>query len=487
MVALYIQTGRIPLRVHCFLLALSHLKHLLGLEQIFTPVPLLIVLLNSTASVKYFRPKILLRLRELPFDRSELVLTLLAFIEGIEDFAKLVHKLNLKWLEGELDSFPKLYLLHVRRETQKGKPPAQLLERFPVLISPVPQRYFGSTAACAANATCFVHRENSWKPVFMSWTVPCNATYLPTYLPTPTPLSCSPPAASSRRLSIATTYNALLPTFCPPLSSPSAVISVPYTFLTATLSISIPARQLRPARTTSPYCLPAVLGKSGIEFIAYLRINSALESASKVKSRIEGDLGGALEPNPPQRREIERYRRWVNEIKRTPRTIELGIEVRDKISRCSCHSEEVRVSGGTIIQTIEHFKQELKPRYDGDEIRGRAGRAECIPPRCPSANSTRGIKLVDLWMGWDGKDAITTSLESNQTRVGRSFGFKLKLNGRSSAEYPWSVVSGHRKADCGVQLLVTWNLKLTHLEVAKLTWILKLMLQNEKVSRTFIQ
>jgi hypothetical protein len=31
--------------------------------------------------------------------------------------------------------------------------------------------------------TCFVHRDNPWKPVFVIRTVPCNATYLPTYLP----------------------------------------------------------------------------------------------------------------------------------------------------------------------------------------------------------------------------------------------------------------------------------------------------------------
>ncbi len=28
--------------------------------------------------------------------------------------------------------------------------------------------------------TCFVHRDNPWKPAFVIRTVPCNATYLPT-------------------------------------------------------------------------------------------------------------------------------------------------------------------------------------------------------------------------------------------------------------------------------------------------------------------
>ena len=29
--------------------------------------------------------------------------------------------------------------------------------------------------------TCFVHRDNPWKPAFVIRTVPCNATYLPTH------------------------------------------------------------------------------------------------------------------------------------------------------------------------------------------------------------------------------------------------------------------------------------------------------------------
>jgi hypothetical protein len=31
---------------------------------------------------------------------------------------------------------------------------------------------------------CFVHWDNPWEPAFVIRTVPCNATYLPTYLPT---------------------------------------------------------------------------------------------------------------------------------------------------------------------------------------------------------------------------------------------------------------------------------------------------------------
>ncbi|KAJ6484630.1 hypothetical protein C8R45DRAFT_931080 [Mycena sanguinolenta] len=34
------------------------------------------------------------------------------------------------------------------------------------------------------NLACFVHWDNSWEPAFVIRTMPCNCTYLPTYLPT---------------------------------------------------------------------------------------------------------------------------------------------------------------------------------------------------------------------------------------------------------------------------------------------------------------
>lgn len=62
----------------------------------------------------------------LPFHCPELVLTRYTSIADVEDYAKLVRKLMLEWLQGEIDSSDKLYLLHGCREPQKDKGPTQV-------------------------------------------------------------------------------------------------------------------------------------------------------------------------------------------------------------------------------------------------------------------------------------------------------------------------------------------------------------------------
>jgi hypothetical protein len=55
-----------------------------------------------------------------------LILTRQTSDKDVEDYSKLVQKLMLEWLQGEIDSSDKLYLLHGRREPQKEKGPAQV-------------------------------------------------------------------------------------------------------------------------------------------------------------------------------------------------------------------------------------------------------------------------------------------------------------------------------------------------------------------------
>jgi hypothetical protein len=54
------------------------------------------------------------------------VLTRQTTDKEVETYAKLVRKLMLEWLQDEIDSSDKLYLLHGRREPQKDKSPTQV-------------------------------------------------------------------------------------------------------------------------------------------------------------------------------------------------------------------------------------------------------------------------------------------------------------------------------------------------------------------------
>ncbi|KAJ7223560.1 hypothetical protein GGX14DRAFT_532178 [Mycena pura] len=109
-VPLFTETGIKPPRVCCLLLVLSHLMHWRG---------------RSNNIKKLWAKYLIKAATRLPFQCPILVLTMFTTIGDIKDYSKLVHKLMLEWLQGEIDSSEKLYLLHDHRETQKDKGPAQ--------------------------------------------------------------------------------------------------------------------------------------------------------------------------------------------------------------------------------------------------------------------------------------------------------------------------------------------------------------------------
>ncbi|KAJ7231362.1 hypothetical protein C8J57DRAFT_1251253 [Mycena rebaudengoi] len=60
----------------------------------------------------------------MPFKLHELISTKSTTLEKIEEYSKVVKNSSLNWLQGEINSSEKLYLLHGRREPQKDKGPA---------------------------------------------------------------------------------------------------------------------------------------------------------------------------------------------------------------------------------------------------------------------------------------------------------------------------------------------------------------------------
>ncbi|KAJ6462679.1 hypothetical protein C8R47DRAFT_1239855, partial [Mycena vitilis] len=106
-VALYTETGIMPIRVRRFLLALGHLKYLLGLQKdTYASAALSSSIELNGQGKKSWCQDLIKAAPRLPFDCPEL--------------------LNLEWLQGELNSSVKLYLLHGRREPQKDKPAAHV-------------------------------------------------------------------------------------------------------------------------------------------------------------------------------------------------------------------------------------------------------------------------------------------------------------------------------------------------------------------------
>ncbi|KAJ7213545.1 hypothetical protein GGX14DRAFT_360820 [Mycena pura] len=120
-VPLFTETGIKPLQVCRLLLVLSHLMHWLGRSNDMYARAALNSSIELAANSKKSLPQ------ELPFQCPILVLMMFTTIGDIEDYSKLVHKLMLEWLQGEIDSSEKLYLLHDHREPQKDKGPAQVI------------------------------------------------------------------------------------------------------------------------------------------------------------------------------------------------------------------------------------------------------------------------------------------------------------------------------------------------------------------------
>jgi hypothetical protein len=124
---LFTETGVMPLRVRRLLLVLSHLCFFLNLQDDHYAR----AALNSSIELaekgnKSWASDLVKAITRLPFQCPELALTRQTAYKDVENYAKLVRKLMMEWLQEEIDSSDKLYLLHGRREPQKDKSPTQV-------------------------------------------------------------------------------------------------------------------------------------------------------------------------------------------------------------------------------------------------------------------------------------------------------------------------------------------------------------------------
>jgi ribonuclease HI len=123
---LFTETGLTPLRVRRFLLVLTHLIYFLSLGN----THLARAALNSSVELaldgkKSWALDLMKASQGLPFPCPELNLHG-ATVAGIEAYSKTVQSLLREWLQNEIDSSDKLYLLHGRLEPQKDEGPAQV-------------------------------------------------------------------------------------------------------------------------------------------------------------------------------------------------------------------------------------------------------------------------------------------------------------------------------------------------------------------------
>ncbi|KAJ6481555.1 hypothetical protein C8R47DRAFT_1049836 [Mycena vitilis] len=124
---LFTETGIMPLRVRRLLLVLTHLVYWLGLDKKHLARAALDSSLELSARGKRCWSKDLITAASrLPFLCPELVLNSTTTVVDIQNYAKNVDKLMMEWLQAEIDSSDKLYLLQGRLEPQKDKPPKQI-------------------------------------------------------------------------------------------------------------------------------------------------------------------------------------------------------------------------------------------------------------------------------------------------------------------------------------------------------------------------
>jgi hypothetical protein len=125
---LFTETGIMPLRVRRLILDLSHLVYFLGLENhTYARAALNSSIELAAMGKKSWAKDLIKAATRLPFELPELILTKSTTITDIEEYSKTVKTANLEWLQGEINSSEKLYLLHGRREPQKDKGPAQIV------------------------------------------------------------------------------------------------------------------------------------------------------------------------------------------------------------------------------------------------------------------------------------------------------------------------------------------------------------------------
>jgi hypothetical protein len=124
---LFTETGITPIRVRRLQLILQHLVYFLGLnDSHYARAALNSSLELSAKGVKRcWASELITATGRLPFDCPELVLNATTSIADVQNYAKLVDKLMLEWLQDTIDSSEKTYLLHGRLEPRKDEPPAQ--------------------------------------------------------------------------------------------------------------------------------------------------------------------------------------------------------------------------------------------------------------------------------------------------------------------------------------------------------------------------
>ncbi|KAJ7081804.1 hypothetical protein B0H15DRAFT_994332 [Mycena belliarum] len=124
LIPLYTETGIVPLRVRRFVLALGYLQYLL----ILLPTHFARAAVNSSiklaaAGKKSWAKDLLTAASKLPFPCPELDLANATAL-SVLDYAKMIDGLMLRWIQGEVDSSEKLYLIKGRREPRKDMAPA---------------------------------------------------------------------------------------------------------------------------------------------------------------------------------------------------------------------------------------------------------------------------------------------------------------------------------------------------------------------------
>jgi len=123
---LFMETGITPIRVRRLQIVLSHLIYFLGLEKThYARAALDSSLELSARGKKSWAKDLTTAASRLPFQCPTLILDMSTTVEYVQDYAKLVDKLMLEWLQSSIDSSAKLYLLHGRLEPQKDTPPMQ--------------------------------------------------------------------------------------------------------------------------------------------------------------------------------------------------------------------------------------------------------------------------------------------------------------------------------------------------------------------------
>lgn len=124
---LFTETRLVPLRVRRFQIVLSHLCYFLTLNNNHYAL----AALNSSIELalegkKSWAPDLIKAAQGLPFPCPIFILNVTTQVDYVTDYSKMASKLLKEWLQEEIDSSEKLYLLHERVEPQKDGGPVQV-------------------------------------------------------------------------------------------------------------------------------------------------------------------------------------------------------------------------------------------------------------------------------------------------------------------------------------------------------------------------